>query len=174
MRWVSDMKVKGSLWSCLRVKNCSFRTHLEVLECSGQKAKKVLLSVMCSAKCKQTQQLLTLCKRMQQLPTMLGPAVHHGKDTAHKTLETMCNAHVCPQQCWKAVQTDPTLLRYASAITEQIRMLRSCWLKSLTCFKLCSTTHNNLQQGVQTDAHCEIQQCWELLANNVACICLGL
>ena len=28
------MKVKGSLWSCLRVKNCSFRTHLEVLECS--------------------------------------------------------------------------------------------------------------------------------------------
>ena len=98
---------------------------------------------------------------------MLGPAVHHGKDTAHKTLETMCNAHVCPQQCWKAVQMDPTLLRYASAITEQIRMLRSCWLKSLTCFKLCSTTHNNLQQGVQTDAHCEIQKCWELLANNM-------
>ena len=101
MRWVSDMKVKGSLWSCLRVKNCSFRTHLEVLECSGQKAKKVLLSVVCSAKCKQTQQLPTLCKWMQQLPTMLGSAVHHGKDIAHKTLETMCNAHVFPQQCWK-------------------------------------------------------------------------
>ena len=27
-------------------------------------------------------------KRMQQLPTMLGPAVHGGKDTAHKTLKT--------------------------------------------------------------------------------------
>ena len=26
--------------------------------------------------------------RMQQLPTMLGPAVHHGKDTTHKTLQT--------------------------------------------------------------------------------------
>ena len=25
-------------------------------------------------------------KRMQQLPTMLGPAVHSGKDTTHKTL----------------------------------------------------------------------------------------
>ena len=30
--------------------------------------------------------LAVVCKRMQQLPTMLGPAVHHGKDTAHKSL----------------------------------------------------------------------------------------
>ena len=86
-----------------------------------------------------------------------------------------CVMHVrVPNNVGKAVQTDPTLLHYASAITEEIRVLRSCWLKSSTCFKLCSTTHNNLQQGVQTDAHCKIQQCWELLANNVACISLGL
>ena len=26
------------------------------------------------------------CKRTQQLPTMLGPAVHRGKDTTHKSL----------------------------------------------------------------------------------------
>ena len=26
------------------------------------------------------------CKRMQQLPTMLGPVVHRGKDTTHKSL----------------------------------------------------------------------------------------
>ena len=26
------------------------------------------------------------CKRMQQLPTMLGPTVHRGKDTTHKSL----------------------------------------------------------------------------------------
>ena len=38
---------------------------------------------------------------------------------------------------------------------------------SLTGFKLCATESNNLQQGVQTDATCNIQQCWELLANNV-------
>ena len=32
--------------------------------------------------------------------------------------------------------------------------------KSLTAgFKLCATTHNNMQQGVQTDATCNIQQC---------------
>ena len=44
----------------------------------------------------------------------------------------------------RAVQTDPTFLRYASAITEQ----KKCWEwpKSLTGFKLCATTHNNIQQ----------------------------
>ena len=41
----------------------------------------------------------------------------------------------------RAAQTDPTLLRYASAITQQKRSVRSCWLKSLTGFKLCATTH---------------------------------
>ena len=34
----------------------------------------------------------------------------------------------------------------------------SCWLKSLTGFKLCTTTSNNMQQGVQTNATCNIQQ----------------
>ena len=47
-------------------------------------------------------------------------------------------------------------------------------MKSLTRFKLCATTRNNMQQGVQTDATCNIQQCWELLANNVASVCTGL
>ena len=36
--------------------------------------------------------------------------------------------------------------------------------KSLTGFKLCATTHNNVQQDVQRDATCNIQQyvgsCW--------------
>ena len=32
-------------------------------------------------------------------------------------------------------------------------------------------TRNNMQQrGLQTDATCSIQQCWELLANNVASV----
>ena len=50
------------------------------------------------------------------------------------------------------------------------RNVGSCWLKSLTGFKLCATTSNNMQQGVQTDATCNIQQCWELLANNVTSV----
>ena len=47
----------------------------------------------------------------------------------------------------------------------------SCWLKSLTGFKLCAITSNNMQQGVQTDATSNIQQCLELLVNNVASVC---
>ena len=46
--------------------------------------------------------LAVVCKRMQQLPTMFGPAVHRGKDTTHKTLKTMCNVHAWPQQCWRS------------------------------------------------------------------------
>ena len=30
--------------------------------------------------------VLAVCKRMQQLQTMLGPAVHRGKNTSHKAL----------------------------------------------------------------------------------------
>ena len=87
--------------------------------------------------------------------------------------------HLCvPNNVGKAVQTDPTLLHYASAIMEQIKMSRSCWLKSLTGFKLCAATPNNTQQLATGCANgctlSEIQQCWELSANNVACICLGL
>ena len=36
------------------------------------------------------------------------------------------------------------------------------------------TTHNNMQQGVQTDATCNNQQCWKLLPNNFAPVCKGL
>ena len=43
-----------------------------------------------------------LYKRMQQLATMFVPAVQGGKVTTHKTLETMCNVHASPQQCWKS------------------------------------------------------------------------
>ena len=31
-----------------------------------------------------------------------------------------------------------------------------------------------MQQDVQTDATCNIQQCWKLLANTVASVCTGL
>ena len=34
-----------------------------------------------------------------------------------------------------------------------------------------STTRDNRQQGVQTDATCTIQQCWGLLANNITSVC---
>ena len=68
--------------------------------------------------------LAVVCKRIQQLPTLLGPIVHPGKDTTHKSLKTMCNNECSwPQQCWKSCATGSILLRYASAITEQ----KKCW-----------------------------------------------
>ena len=71
---------------------------------------------------------------MHQVPTILGPAVNLGKDTTYTTLETKCNARVAPAALeelkGRAVQTDPTLLRYASAITGQ----------KLLPQKLCATT----------------------------------
>ena len=36
------------------------------------------------------------------------------------------------------------------------------------------TLRNNMQQSVQTDATCNIQQCWELLGNKVASVFTGL
>ena len=46
--------------------------------------------------------LAVVCKRMQQLPTILGPAVHRGKETTHKPLQIMCTARAWPQQGWKS------------------------------------------------------------------------
>ena len=40
--------------------------------------------------------LAVVCKRMQQLLKMFGPAVHSGKDITNKTLKTMCNARAWP------------------------------------------------------------------------------
>ena len=72
-----------------------------------------------------------------------------------------------PNNVGRAVQTDPTLLRYASAITEQ----KKCWELLAENFDLFQTLRNNTQQHPTT---CNIQQCWELLANNVASFCTGL
>ena len=80
----------------------------------------------------------------------------------------MRNVRAWPQQCWKpAVQMDPTLLRYDSEITEQ----KKCWEFLAEKFDRFQTLRNKQQRGVQTDATCNIQQCWELLMNNFASVC---
>ena len=76
----------------------------------------------------------------------------------------------------ETLQTDATLLANDS---------QHCWrwfqsvctlyvAKSLTGFKQHGTASNNMQQGVQTDATCNMQQSWELLANDVASVCTVL
>ena len=105
--------------------------------------------------CEQMQQLLTTrkgaCKRRtQQLPTLLRQQCWDLQCIVGRT-QPLSHCKPCvmsvrgPNNVGRAVQTDPTLLRYASAITEQ-RNVESCWLKSLTGFELCATTRNNIQQ----------------------------
>ena len=74
-----------------------------------------------------------------------------------------------PNNVGRAVQTDLTLLHYTSAITEQ----KKCWELLAEKFDRFQTLRNNTQQGVQTDATCNMQQFWELLAKNVASVCTG-
>ena len=80
----------------------------------------------------------------------------------------------------RAVQTDATLLSYARLCDHaDKRNVGTFCLKSLTGFKLCATTHNNKQQHATGCANRRImslyiQQCWELLANNVASFSMGL
>ena len=89
--------------------------------------------------------LAVVCEWMQQLPTLLGHAVHRWKDTTHKTLYTPRRpcVHVMrlrgPNNAGRAVQMDPTLLRYASAITEQ----KNCWELLAQKFDRFQTLHNN-------------------------------
>ena len=99
--------------------------------------------------------LAVVCKRTQQLPTLLGPAVHRrGKDTDLKDFvnskKTMFNARAWPQQRWKCCHmhyiTDLTLLGYASVITEQ----KKSWELLVSKFDWCQTLHNNSQQHATT------------------------
>ena len=80
-----------------------------------------------------------------------------------------------PNNIGRAVQTDPTLLRYSLAIMGQTKCL-----KLLDRFQILrnnsqqhATIRNNMQQGVQTDATCNIQQFRELLANNSRSVYTG-
>ena len=68
---------------------------------------------------------------------------------------------------------DPTSLRYASVITEQ----KKCWDLLAQTFDRFQTLCNNSQQhvtGWANGSNRNIQQCWELLANNVhVAVCTG-
>ena len=66
-----------------------------------------------------------------------------------------------PNNVGRAVQMDPTLLHYASAITEQ----KKCWELLAEKFDWYQTLRNDMQQGVQTDTIC---------TNNVVSVCSGL
>ena len=79
-------------------------------------------------------------RRMQQLPTMLRPTVHRGKDTTHNSLWPMRNERAWPQQCWKGCANGSNIVALRFGDLRNKGNVGSCWLKSLTGFKLCATT----------------------------------
>ena len=112
------------------------------------------------------------CKRAQQLPTLLRQQCWELLRACWQWCANGCNN---PQQCWdlqcivgriqpislckpcvmsvrgpnnvgRAVQTDPTLLRYVSAITEQ----KKCWELLAEKFDRFQTLCNNTQQHPTT------------------------
>ena len=106
------------------------------------------------------------CKRTQQLPTMLGPAVQRGKDTTHKSLQTMRNERAWPQQCCKscANRSNIVALRFGDHGTKKCLELlaeKFEWFQTLrdktqqhptTCNRVCKRTQhvtsNNVGIGV--------------------------
>ena len=146
-----------------------------------------------------------MCKRTQQLRALLRPQCWellrtcwqwcaNGCNNSQQCWDLQCNVGRiqpislckacvmsvrCPNNVGRAVQTDPTLLRDASAITEQ----KKCWeLLAEKFVDRFQTFLNNRQQlniqqhatGCANGRTCNIQKCWELLANNAASVCTGL
>ena len=123
--------------------------------------------------------LAVVCKRMQQLPTMLGAAVH-------VVVERIQPISLCKLQgdhVWWACMA-PTMLeelckriQHCCATLRRSRNKRnvgSCWLKSLTGFKLCATTCNNISTVCATCKRTQhvtsnnVGSCWpDMLFANV-------
>ena len=142
--------------------------------------------------------LAAVCKRKQQLPTMLRQQCWELLRACWQWCANGCNNS---QQCWdlrcivgriqpislckscvmsvsgpnnvkRAVQTDPTLLRYASAIREQ----KKCWELLAEKFDLFQTLLNNTQQDPTTcNTVCKRTQhvisivgsCWSTMLRSV-------
>ena len=64
-----------------------------------------------------------------------------------------------PNNVGRAVQTDPTLLRTLWRSRNK-RNVGSCWLKSLTGFKLCATTCNRECKRTQHVTSNNVGSCW--------------
>ena len=75
--------------------------------------------------------------------------------------ETMCNSWAWPQQCWKSCANRPNIvaLRFGDHRTKLMLGVVGAKVSPVSNFaQQVPTTRNNMQQGVQTDATCKIQQ----------------
>ena len=117
------------------------------------------------------------CKRAQQLPTLSRKQCWELLRSCSCIMGriqpiSLCNPCVMsvrgPCSVGRTVQTDPTLLPYASAITEQ----KKCWELLAEKFDWFQTLRNNTQQHPTTcNRVCKRTQ--HVTSNNVASVCNG-
>ena len=135
----------------------------------------------CQATCKRTHQLQTLLA--QQCWELLRPCWQccasgcnnsqhcwEGYNSFVNQVLYVCVAPTMLKDLRRSCANGSTIVtfRFRDHGTNE-RNVGICWLKSLTGSNLCATkrnntqkhatTRNNMQQGVQTDASCKIQQC---------------
>ena len=106
------------------------------------------------------------------------------KNITRRVLRRFHEANIVGVLCKRAQHCCATLRR-----SQNNRNVWTCWANSLAGFKLYATSANKSQHccgSMQTDATshnivgpnnvgcCWAQQCWVLLANNVASVCMGL
>ena len=97
--------------------------------------------------------LAVVCKRMQQLPTLLRQQCWDLLRACWQWCANGCNNS---QQCWDLqcivgrIQPislcKPCVMSVRGPNNVGRTVVGSCWLKKLTGFRLCATTHNNIQQ----------------------------
>ena len=99
--------------------------------------------------------LAMVWKRTKNLSTISGPAVHRGKDTTHKTFETICNARGWPQQCWK------------SCANGSIKRQKKCWELLVRKFDRFQTLRYNSQHEQHgTTCNSVYKRTQQLTSNN--------
>ena len=107
-----------------------------------------------------------VCKRMQHLPTSLGPAVHRGKDTTHKSLWSMRNERALPQQCWKSYANGSNIvaLRFGDHRTKEMLGVIGWNVWPVSNFaQQHATTCNRVSQWTQHVTSNNAGSCWSTM-----------
>ena len=128
------------------------------------------------------------CKRTQQLLTLLRQQCWELLRACWQWCANGCNNS---QQCWDLQSIvgriqpislcKPCVMSVRGPNNVRRVVQKICWEFLAEKFYRFQTLRNNTQQHpltcnrvCKTDATCNIQQCWELLANNVASVYTGL
>ena len=133
-------------------------------------------------------------------PNNLGPAVHRGKDTTHKAVETMCIALAWPQQCWTSCANGSKIVAlrfgyHGSNVGNELLIQKYDQFQTLqNNSQQHATTCNRVVKRTQHVTYKNVGSCWPnlvpralfpgfgksalgtrlLLANNVVPVCTRL